>query len=115
MTVAFRVTRFRDPLGHPLKRGVGLVSLMHDILEARCPACGFSMKGLADAAGLPESTCPFCDLPFSVRSNLNVSRQLPLGLGLLMGAFVASADASPLLANDAPLVPSFARAFRPSR
>ena len=88
---------------------------MYDILEARCPACGFSMKGLADTAGLPEPTCPFCNVPFAVRSNLNVTRQLPVGLGLLMGAFVASADASPLLASDAPLVPGFARAFPRSR
>lgn len=88
---------------------------MHDILEARCPACNFSMKGLADTDGLPESTCPFCNIQFSVRSNLNITRQLPVGLGLLMGAFVASADASPLLAADAPLVPSFARIFPTSR
>lgn len=88
---------------------------MHDILEARCPSCNFAMKGLADAAGLPESTCPFCNIPLAVRSNLNITRQLPVGLGLLMGAFVASADASPLLAPDAPLVPSFARIFPASR
>lgn len=84
---------------------------MHDMLEARCPSCGFSMKGLADLAGLPESTCPFCGIPFAARSNLSVTRQLPAGMGLLMGAFVASLDASPLLATDAPLVPAFARQF----
>ena len=82
---------------------------MYDILEARCPACGFSMKGLADPMGLCEPACPFCGIAFSVRPNLSISRSLPSGMGLLMGAFVASIDASPLTATDAPLVPSFAR------
>lgn len=85
---------------------------MYDILEARCPSCGFSMKGLADTAGLPEPTCPFCGVLFSVRTNLSVSRMLPLGMGLLMGAFVASIDASPLTAEDRPPVPSLSRMHR---
>lgn len=67
------------------------------------------MKGLADLAGLPESTCPYCGIPFAARSNLAISRQLPVGLGLLMGAFVASEDASPLRKTDADPVPGFAR------
>lgn len=88
---------------------VRLVNLMHDILEARCLACGFSMKGLADTAGLPEPTCPYCGILFTVRSNLSITRSLPVGMGLLMGAFVASQDASPLMAReDAPFV-GFAR------
>lgn len=82
---------------------------MHDLLEARCPSCGFSMKGLADTAGLPEPTCPYCGVLFHVRSNLSVSRRLPLGMGLLMGAFVASLDASPLTAEDRPAVPALSR------
>jgi hypothetical protein len=80
-----------------------------DLLEARCPSCGFSMKGLADASGLPEPACPFCGVMFSVRSNLSVSRKLPLGMGLLMGAFVASIDASPLMAAHDTPVPALAR------
>lgn len=88
---------------------------MHDMLEARCPSCNFSMKGLADLARLPESTCPFCGIPFAARSNLNVTRQLPAGMGLLMGAFVASIDASPLMANENGAVPGFARAFTPAK
>lgn len=67
------------------------------------------MKGLADTAGLPEPTCPFCGILFSVRSNLSISRSLLPGMGLLMGAFVASQDSSPLMAReDAPFV-GFAR------
>ena len=73
------------------------------------------MKGLADPGELCEPTCPFCNIPFSVRSNLSISRSLPTGLGLLMGALVASQDASPLTAADAPLVPSFARMDRAPR
>ncbi|HVM45021.1 MAG TPA: hypothetical protein VM582_03710 [Candidatus Thermoplasmatota archaeon] len=88
---------------------------MYDMLEARCPSCNFAMKGLADSDRLPESTCPFCGIEFRVRSNLSVSRQLPIGLGLLMGAFVASQDASPLLAADQAFVPAFARAFTPHK
>ena len=67
------------------------------------------MKGLADTAGLPEPTCPYCGIPFTVRPNLSISRSLPRGMGLLMGAFVASQDASPLMAReDRPFV-GFAR------
>lgn len=69
------------------------------------------MKGLADTAGLPEPSCPFCGITFSVRSNLSISRSLPAGLGLLMGAFVASIDASPLMATDAQPVPALARMY----
>lgn len=67
------------------------------------------MKGLADTSGLPEPACPFCGIVFSIRSNLSISRKLPVGLGLLMGAFVASVDASPLMATDAQPVPALAR------
>ena len=84
---------------------------MHDLLEARCLSCGFSMKGLADTAGLPEPACPFCGVMFSVRSNLSVSRSLPVGMGLLMGAFVASIDASPLMAAHDTPVPALARMY----
>lgn len=84
---------------------------MHDMLEARCPSCNFAMRGLADLANLPESTCPFCGIAFAVRSDLSITRQLPVGLGLLMGAFVASQDASPLQRRDNAFVPGFARAF----
>ncbi|HUR67761.1 MAG TPA: hypothetical protein VM370_00820 [Candidatus Thermoplasmatota archaeon] len=82
---------------------------MHDVLEARCPSCGFSMKGLADTHGLPEPSCPFCGIVFSVRTNLSISRRLPVGMGLLMGAFVASIDASPLMASESTPIPALAR------
>jgi hypothetical protein len=80
---------------------------MHDVLEAHCNACGFSMKGLA--AEFPLPPCGMCGLPLSSRSNLDVSRRLPVGLGLLMGAFAASLDASPLLQRSEGAVPGFAR------
>lgn len=70
------------------------------------------MKGLADTSGLPEPTCPFCGIYFSVRSNLSVSRSLPRGMGLLMGAFVASLDASPLTAQHDTPVPALSRMVR---
>lgn len=82
---------------------------MHDILEARCPACGFTVKGLDETRAQREPLCPMCGAPFAVRSNLSVSRRLPVGLGLLMGAFVASRDASPLMAREASTFPGFAR------
>lgn len=69
------------------------------------------MQGLADLTRLPESTCPFCGIPFAARSNLAITRQLPVGLGLLMGAFVASQDASPMRRADSEFVTGFARAF----
>jgi hypothetical protein len=80
--------------------------LMHDILEAHCPACGFSLTGLRTPH---VGTCSLCGADLALRSNLNVTRQLPIGLGLLIGAFVASRDASPLLAREPTLVPGFAR------
>lgn len=80
---------------------------MHDVLEAACPACGFTMKGLAESAHVP--TCGMCGLPLATRSNLSISRRLPVGMGLLMGAFAASIDASPLLAYAPAAVPGFAR------
>ena len=79
---------------------------MHDILEATCPACGFTLKGLGEDAA---RTCGMCGLPLATRSNLSVSRRLPVGLGLLMGAFAASLDASPLLKQQSGAVPGFAR------
>ena len=88
---------------------MGIVRTMHDILEARCAACGFSLKGLDEARALRERACRMCGHPLAMRSNLSVSRRLPMGLGLLMGAFAASLDASPLLAPDAPPYPGFAR------
>ncbi|MFA5862608.1 MAG: hypothetical protein WDA16_13030 [Candidatus Thermoplasmatota archaeon] len=80
---------------------------MHELLEAHCNACGFSMKGLGDTSITP--TCGMCGLPLATRSNLSISRQLPEGLGLLMGAFAASTDASPLLNRIEGAVPGFAR------
>lgn len=50
-----------------------------------------------------------CGVRLSVRSNLSISRQLPGGMGLLMGAFAASLDASPLRSSPLPAVPGFAR------
>lgn len=80
---------------------------MHDILEARCGACGFSMKGLHE--GHLVTTCGMCGLPLTSRSNLGVSRRLPPGMAILMGAFAASLDASPLHAAAMAPVPGFAR------
>ena len=79
---------------------------MHEILEAHCPACGFTLKGLGQESA---RTCGMCGIPLSTRSNLSVSRRLPVGLGLLMGAFAASLDASPLLTQPSGAVPGFAR------
>lgn len=86
-----------------------IVLLMHDILEAHCKACGFSLKGLDDLRAMRETECRMCGLPLRTRTNLAVSRRLPLGMGLLMGAFAASLDASPLLARGTAPVPGFAR------
>lgn len=82
---------------------------MHDLLEARCAACGFSLKGLDALRASRERACTLCGGPFRIRSNLGVSRRLPAGTCLLMGAFAASLDASPLLAPEPPLTPGFAR------
>lgn len=79
---------------------------MHEMLEAHCPACGFSLKGVGDET---LRTCGMCGLPLATRSNLSVTRRLPVGLGLLMGAFAASLDASPLLRHSEGAVPGFAR------
>lgn len=87
---------------------------MHDLLEARCAACGFSLKGLDALRVARERACRLCGGPLGVRSNLSVSRRLPAGTCLLMGAFAASLDASPLLAPEPPLAPGFARLARPS-
>lgn len=77
-----------------------------DILEAHCNACGFTMRGLpADDL----RACGMCGLPLETRSNLAVARRLPEGMGLLMGAFAASIDASPLLRRAESAVPGFAR------
>jgi len=85
---------------------VVLVSMQLDILEAHCNACGFAMKGLPEE--LPRA-CGMCGLPLATRSNLAVARRLPEGMGLLMGAFAASIDASPLLSRAEGAVPGFAR------
>jgi hypothetical protein len=83
-----------------------LVSMQHDILEAHCNACAFTLKGIDSE--LPAS-CGMCGLPLETRSNLAIARRLPGGMGLLMGAFAASIDASPLLARPEGAVPGFAR------
>lgn len=85
---------------------IHVVSLMHDILEARCDACGFSMKGVADDR---RRVCGMCGLPLVTRPDLSIPRRLPVGLGLLMGAFAASVDASPLSAREPRPIPGFAR------
>ena len=82
---------------------------MYDILEARCGACGFTLKGLGEDR---TRTCRMCGLPMETRANLSISRRLPLGMGLLMGAFAASLDSSPLLAREDVPVPGFARQRR---
>ena len=82
---------------------------MHDLLEARCAACGFSVKGLDVLRASRQRACALCGGRVTMRSNLNVSRRLPAGTCLLMGAFAASLDANPLLAPEAPLAPGFAR------
>ena len=82
---------------------------MHDLLEARCSACGFSLKGIDVLRARRERACTLCGGAMRMRSNLGVSRRLPAGTCLLMGAFAASLDASPLLAPEAPLTPGFAR------
>lgn len=79
---------------------------MHEILEARCIACGFTLKGLGEDRA---RACRMCGLPMTTRANLSISRHLPAGMGLLMGAFAASFDASPLLAPEQPAIPGFAR------
>ena len=89
-----------------------VVSLMHDLLEAHCLACGFSLKGVPESLAHDVGRCRVCGARLAMRSNLSVSRRLPLGLGLLMGAFVASSDASPLLAQEPAAVPGFARRQR---
>lgn len=86
---------------------------MHDLLEARCSACGFSLKGIDVLRARRERACTLCGGAMKMRSNLGVSRRLPAGTGLLIGAFVASLDASPLLAPEAPPSPGFAR-LRPA-
>lgn len=82
---------------------------MHDILEAHCLACGFVLKGLHE--GAPPTVCGMCGLPLSTRSNLSISRRLPVGMGLLMGAFAASLDVSPLRTAETGAVPGFARRY----
>lgn len=82
---------------------------MHEILEAHCPACGFSLRGISDPSACVGQKCRICNLPLQARTNHGISRRLPRGMGLLMGAFAASLDASPLLAADTAPVPGFAR------
>lgn len=86
---------------------------MHELLEARCGACGFSLKGIDAIRARRERACALCGGPLVVRHNLSVSRRLPAGTLLLMGAFAASIDASPLDAYEAPPSPGFARPRRP--
>lgn len=82
---------------------------MYELLEARCAACGFSLKGLDGRRAARETACRLCGLPVSTRENLSVSRRLPVGLGLLMGAFAASLDACPVRSAPIPAAPGFAR------
>lgn len=86
---------------------------MHDLLEARCAGCGFSLKGLDVLRAQRERACALCGGPLAMRSNLAVSRRLPAGTGLLIGAFCASIDSSPLVAREQPLSPGFARLKAP--
>jgi len=79
-----------------------------DILEAHCNACGFTMKGLQ--LEIPRA-CGMCGLPLATRSNLALTRRLPEGMGLLMGAFAASMDASPLRQNAGAPIAGFARCW----
>ena len=80
---------------------------MYDILEAHCPACGFTLLGVQDDGRI--HTCGLCGLPLATRANYSVSRRLPVGLGLLMGAFAASHDASPLSPGATTMTPGFAK------
>jgi hypothetical protein len=79
---------------------------MHEVLEATCSACGFTLLGLGEESA---RACGLCGLPLSTRQNLSIPRRLPVGMGLLMGAFAASLDASPLMARQQAAVPGFAR------
>lgn len=83
---------------------------MHDILTARCDACGFSMRGLTQAERVP--TCAMCGLPLQAQTDLSVPRRLSPGLQTLMGAFAASFDVSPLRHPPPGGVPGFARLHR---
>ncbi|MEA3200679.1 MAG: hypothetical protein QOE90_2107 [Thermoplasmata archaeon] len=83
---------------------------MHDLLEAHCPACGFVLRGVTDDGRL--HTCGLCGLPLAMRANYSISRRLPVGMGLLMGAFAASHDASPLLAQQSGMIPGFAKRWQ---
>lgn len=81
---------------------------MHAILETRCRGCGFSLSGIPEE-GYEARPCTLCGLAMDPRPNLGVTRRLPRGLGLLMGAFAASLDASPLRTADPNLAPGYAR------
>ena len=81
---------------------------MHELIEMRCRGCGFSLRGIPEER-LELRACTLCGLSMEPSLNHAVSRPLPRGLGLLMGAFAASLDASPLLAREPRPVPGFAR------
>ncbi len=81
---------------------------MHDIMEMQCRGCGFSVRGIPQR-GIRARRCSLCDLPMAPRPNYSVSRRLPLGMGLLMGAFAASLDSSPLTAAEPAPVAGYAR------
>jgi len=82
---------------------------MHELLEAHCPACSFSVRGLDVMRASKLRECRVCGLPLMTRSNLNVSRRLPGGMALLLGAFAASLDASPISAEPPSPGAGFAR------
>lgn len=83
---------------------------MHDIVEMRCTACGFTVRGVHERTMARRRTCALCGLPaMAPRSNFSISRRLPMGMGLLMGAFAASLDVSPLEAAEPDATPGFAR------
>ena len=79
---------------------------MHDLLEARCGACGFSLKGLDVLRAQRERACALCGGPLAMRSNLAVSRRLPAGTGLLIGAFCAASTPRPSSPATSPSRPA---------
>lgn len=81
---------------------------MHELIEMRCRGCGFSLPGIPEAR-LTARACTLCGCAMDPRPNLSVSRRLPRGLGLLMGAFAASLDASPLTAVEPRSMMGYAR------
>lgn len=87
---------------------LGLLRLMHDIMEMRCAACSFSVRGIPERHARLRA-CALCGAVMLPAKNYSASRRLPMGLGLLMGAFAASVDTSPLAAQEPDSFPGFAR------